>query len=104
MTTTPNGRLNGRPDLFVVYGDASSRDDTNAVSRESDAAALLAPALSLVDLADTYARQVDELAALIEAEAARSARAHAVLAASLAELHGALDELAVRLRRAGGQS
>ena len=59
---------------------------------------VIAPTQSAAELADTYARQVDELAAMVEAEAERAARFHAVLAAALGEMHQALDEIQGALR------
>ncbi len=51
---------------------------------------------TVADLAATYSRMADELAAMVEAEAKRSATASALLANALGELHTALDELAAR--------
>lgn len=50
-------------------------------------------------LAGTYARMVEELAAMVQAEAERSARWHAVLAGALGELHTALAELVAVVAR-----
>jgi hypothetical protein len=49
---------------------------------------------AVAELAGAYCRMADELAAMVEVEAERAARWHAVLAAALGELHTALDELA----------
>ncbi len=54
---------------------------------------------TVADLAGTFCRMADELAAMVEAEARRSAAAAALLANSLGELHAELDELAARLLR-----
>jgi hypothetical protein len=54
---------------------------------------------TVADLAGTYCRMADELAAMVEAEATRSAAATRVLSNALGELHTALDELAARLLR-----
>lgn len=51
---------------------------------------------NVAGVAETYTRMADELAAMVEAEADRSARTYAVLADALGELHTALDELAGR--------
>lgn len=54
---------------------------------------------SVAGIVETFARLADELASMVEAEAQRSAQAHAVIAAALGELHTELDELATRVTR-----
>jgi len=54
---------------------------------------------SAAGLADVYAGYADQLAAMVEAEALRSACFHRQMANALGELHHALDELHARLRR-----
>lgn len=61
-----------------------------------------APSDSAAVLADVFARQVDELAAMVDAENRRAAAAARVIASSLGELHVALDELAHRLSQQDG--
>lgn len=79
-----------RSTLHVV-GSTSSRE--NAVVG-SDGTPLVLSAADLADLADTYARQADELAAMVEAENERAAWWHATVSAALGELHTALDQIA----------
>jgi hypothetical protein len=57
------------------------------------------PADTVADLAGTYSRLADELAAMVEAENERAARWHAQVASALGELCTALDELAARAAR-----
>lgn len=59
----------------------------------------VARAETVTEVTDCYSRMADELAAMVEAEAQRSAQAHAVIAYALGELHVALDELRARLGR-----
>lgn len=61
--------------------------------------------------AGVYARQADELAAMVESlirdereRHAKAVRALEVLAAALGEQHGELDELAAQLGGEGGES
>lgn len=54
---------------------------------------------TVADLAGTYCRMADELAAMVETEAKRSAGTFALLAGALGELHTALDELAAQALR-----
>lgn len=54
---------------------------------------------SVIEFVDVYARVVDKLAAVIEAEAEREARVHVAIATALGELYVGLDELRSRLER-----
>jgi len=94
------------------------------VVREVTAEALTRPVLTLVcpeprvlaevptspaDVVESYARQADELAAMVEVEITREVARHGdalqrlrVLAAACGEQHVQLDELSHRLRRGAG--
>lgn len=56
---------------------------------------------SVIEFVDVYARVVDKLAAVIEAEAEREARVHDAIASALGELHLGLDELRSLVEKRG---
>lgn len=62
-------------------------------------AEVMARAETVTGVTNCYLRMADELAAMVEAEAQRSAQAHAVIADALGELYVALDELMAGLGR-----
>lgn len=54
---------------------------------------------TVAEVTDCYVRMADELAGMVEAEAQRSAQAHALIADALGALHAALDELATLVQK-----
>ncbi|MGH3611383.1 MAG: hypothetical protein ACRDRK_01925 [Pseudonocardia sp.] len=99
MTTTDPSRP--APDLrlvrFLTAVDAGTFDEIRGDDGPGRPPAEQAE--TVADLVGTYARMADELAAMVEAEAKRSAAAYAGLAATLGQLHTELDELAAQIAR-----
>lgn len=82
-------------------GDLVTVDTTNVVELRARHPELFSDAAPW-ELADAYARQVDELARLAEDWHAASGRYARAVDAALGELHTALDELAARLALPSG--